>query len=74
MARVVAVGNFAQDHQVHLVVAVCVDLNGAMVTPGDVRPDCFTQIADLYKRIVLTMRPLVALHLYWLGVWGELQG
>lgn len=45
----VAIGYIAQDHQVRLVVAVRVDLNRTVVAAGDVRPDRFAQVADLWE-------------------------
>lgn len=46
MARVVAIRDLAEDHEVELVVAVGVDLDGAVVAAGDVRPDGFAEVAD----------------------------
>ena len=43
---VVLVRHLAEDHEVQLVVAVRVDLNGAVVAAGDVRPDAFAEVAD----------------------------
>lgn len=51
VARVVLVRHLAQDHQVRLVVAVRVDLDGAVVAPGDVRPDRFAEVADLWRLV-----------------------
>ena len=39
------------DHQIQLVVAVGVDLDGAVVAAGDVGPDCFAEVADFWKGV-----------------------
>ena len=45
---VMFVRHLAEYHEVHLVVAVRVDLNGAVVAAGDVRPDAFAEVADFW--------------------------
>lgn len=56
VACMMVVGDFAQDHEIHLVVPVGVDLDGAMVTAGDVRPDCFTEVADFWVWICVNIK------------------
>ena len=46
---VMLVRYLAEDHEVQLVVAVRVDLNGAVVPAGDVRPDAFAEVADFWR-------------------------
>ena len=46
---VMLVRHLAENHEVHLGVAVRVDLNGAMVAAGDVRPDAFAEVADFWR-------------------------
>lgn len=50
VAVMVAVGDCAVNHEVELVVAVRVDLDGAVVAAGDVRPDGFAEVADFWGR------------------------
>ena len=51
VSRMVLIRDLAVDHQVHLVVAVGVDLDGAVVAAGDVGPDCFAEVADFWKGV-----------------------
>lgn len=39
----------AKDHQVNLIVAVRVDLERAVVAPGDVGKDRFAKVADFWS-------------------------
>lgn len=48
VARVVVVSHVAVDHEVVLVGAVRVDLDGFVVAAGDVGPDCFAEGADFW--------------------------
>lgn len=53
----VVVRHLAEHHEVGLVVAVGVDLDGAVVAAGDVRPDGLAEVADLWRRRgVVSMR------------------
>ena len=51
VSRMVFIRDLAVDHQIHLVVAVGVDLDGAVVAAGDVGPYCFAEVADFWKGV-----------------------
>lgn len=51
VSRMVLIRDLAVDHQIQLVVAVGVDLDGAVVAAGDVGPDCFAEVADFWKGV-----------------------
>ena len=46
VAMMVAIGHLTKNHEVELVVAVRVDLDGAVVAAGDLQPDGLAEVAD----------------------------
>ena len=54
VARMMLILYISEDHQIHLIVTMRVNLHGTVLSARHVGPDCLAEIIDFWSRLVLS--------------------